>query len=134
MKTLILLRGLPGSGKSTLAKAIVGEDKEYFLPIEADTFFIDKRGNYNFDAAKLSAAHRWCQEETEFHMRYEQSPMVVSNTFIREKDMKPYYELANKYGYQVHSIIVENRHEGESVHSVPKETVEKMRNRFQIKL
>ena len=48
--------------------------------------------------------------------------------------MKPYYELAEKYGYAVFSLIVENRHGGKNVHNVPEETLEKMRNRFEIKL
>ena len=35
---------------------------------------------------------------------------------------------------KVFSIIVENRHGGENVHNVPQETLEKMKNRFEIKL
>ena len=42
--------------------------------------------------------------------------------------------LAEKYGYMVISMIVENRHDGENIHNVPEETIEKMRNRFDIKL
>jgi hypothetical protein len=59
---------------------------------------------------------------------------VVSNTFTQEWEMKPYFDLAKTYGYQVFSIIVENRHEGENVHGCPKETIEKMRERFEILL
>jgi hypothetical protein len=48
--------------------------------------------------------------------------------------MEDYYDLAKRYGYKVTSVIVENRHGGESIHSVPDATLGNMRNRFSIKL
>jgi hypothetical protein len=48
--------------------------------------------------------------------------------------MKQYYELADKYGYTVFSLIVENRHGGVNEHGVPKEKLEQMKNRFEVKL
>jgi hypothetical protein len=48
--------------------------------------------------------------------------------------MKPYYDIAEKYGYRVYSLIVENRHGGVNEHGVPDEKLEQMKNRFQIKL
>jgi len=48
--------------------------------------------------------------------------------------MKPYYELAEKYGFVVFSLIVENRHGGINKHGVPEEALERMENRFQLKL
>ena len=128
MKTLILLRGLPGSGKSTLAKSLAG------LHIEADMYFIDKEaGDYKFDASKLKEAHEWCRSECERAMDWELN-IVVSNTFTQDWEMEEYYKLAEKYGYRVHSLIVENRHGGVNEHGVPDEKLEQMRNRFQIKL
>ena len=132
MKTLILLRGLPGSGKSTLAKMLVG-DKEYRHK-EADMYFVDGEGNYKFEPSKIKDAHTWCQEEVDFLMRYEHSPVVVSNTFTKEWEMSAYNELAEKYGYRVHSIIVENRHNGVNEHGVPADKLEAMKNRFEIEL
>lgn len=128
-KNLILIRGLPGSGKSTLAKII---SDNY---IEADQFFMED-GKYEFDSYKLKQAHQWCKNRTELWMK-ELNPLktvVVSNTFTKEWEMKDYYQLAKKYGYKVHSIIVENRHNGESVHSVPDSIIKKMKNRFSVKL
>ena len=136
MKELILLRGLPGSGKSTLAEAIASE----LVICEADKYFIDKDGNYNFDANKLKDAHEWCRTRVEIFMSDNQAneqfytTIVVSNTFTQEWEMKAYYELAEKYGYRVHSVIVENRHGNKSVHNVPDASMGNMRNRFQIKL
>lgn len=131
-KELILLRGLPGSGKSTLAKMLVG-NKDYCHK-EADMYFVDRDGNYKFQPSKIKEAHKWCQEEIEFLMKYEHSSVVVSNTFTQEWEMKPYYDLAEKYGYRVYSLIVENRHGGINEHNVPKEKLEQMKNRFEVKL
>jgi predicted kinase len=131
-KMLYIVRGIAGSGKSTFAKNLVGE-KDYCHK-EADMFFVDRDGNYNFEPSKIKDAHQWCQEEMDFLMRLEHSPVVVSNTFTQEWELQPYYELAIKYGYYVTSIIVENRHGGVNEHGVPEDKIELMRNRFEIKL
>lgn len=132
MKELILLRGLPGSGKTTLAKLLVG-NKDYCHK-EADMYFVDQDGIYKFQPSKIKDAHDWCKKEIEFAMKYDHSPVVVSNTFTQEWEMDSYYELASKYGYRVHSIVVENRHSGVNKHGVPNDKLEMMKNRFQIKL
>jgi predicted kinase len=131
-KELFLLRGLPGSGKSTLAAQLGGS------LVEADRYFM-QYGDYKFDASKLKEAHAWCREEVRKWMEVDNSGynvdrIVVSNTFTQEWEMKPYYELAEKYGYRVYSIVVENRHGGKNVHNVPDEAIDKMRKRFEIKL
>jgi predicted kinase len=131
-KMLYLVRGIPGSGKSTFAKNLV--DEKDYCHKEADMFFVDRDGNYNFEPSKIKDAHQWCQEEMDFLMRLEHSPVVVSNTFTQEWELQPYYELAIKYGYYVTSIIVENRHGGVNEHGVPEDKIELMRNRFEIKL
>jgi hypothetical protein len=48
--------------------------------------------------------------------------------------MKSYYELAEKYGYTVYSLIAENRHNGVNVHDVPEDKLKAMKERFEIKL
>jgi predicted kinase len=131
MKELFLLRGLPGSGKSTLAKTLVKKD---YCHKEADMFFIDREGNYKFVPSKIKDAHAWCQSEVEFFMNLEHSPIVVSNTFTQEWEMDNYYKLAERFGYRVYSVIVENRHGGVNEHGVPEEKLEQMKNRFEIKL
>jgi predicted kinase len=131
MKELFLLRGLPGSGKSTLAKTLVKKD---YCHKEADMFFIDGDGNYKFEPSKIKDAHKWCQEEVDFLMEYEHSPVVVSNTITQEWEMEAYYKLAEQYGYKVFSIIVENRHGGVNEHGVPTDKLEQMKNRFEIRL
>jgi hypothetical protein len=64
----------------------------------------------------------------------ESCSIIVSNTFTQEWEMEPYFELAEKYGYDVFSIIVENRHGGKNIHDCPEEKVQIMRDRFEVQL
>ena len=56
--------------------------------------------------------------------------VVVSNTFTTEREMKPYLNLAEKYGYTVFTVIVEKRHDNSDVHNVPIETKQKQAERL----
>jgi hypothetical protein len=62
------------------------------------------------------------------------SIIIVSNTFTQEWEMQAYFDLADRWDYQVTTLIVENRHGGVNEHGVPEETLTKMRDRFEIKL
>jgi predicted kinase len=133
MKELFLLRGLPGSGKSTLAKSLGG------IHLEADQYFIDANGEYKFDATKLKNAHNYCQTQCGAWMGTDGAQVnvdriVISNTFTQEWEMKSYYDMAERFGYKVFSLIVENRHDGVNEHGVPAEKLEQMKNRFEVKL
>ncbi len=60
--------------------------------------------------------------------------IIVANTGVHLKDIKPYFDLAKVYNYKVFSIIVENRHGGINSHGVSEETLESMKKKFDIKL
>jgi predicted kinase len=134
-KNLYLVRGLPGSGKSTFARSI---SKPYQI-FEADQYFM-KKGKYNFDPTKLKAAHQDCKQRVANRMRENLfnsiffTNIVVSNTFTQEWEMKFYRNVAKRYGYKVHTIIVENRHYGTNIHGVPEDKLKVMEDRFEIKL
>ena len=127
MKELFLLRGLPGAGKTTLAKSSGG------MHMEADKYFMDE-GEYKFDASKLKEAHAWCQNAARVWMTNSVPKVVISNTFTQAWEMDYYFELAKEHGYRVYSLVVENRHGGENVHNVPKEKIEEMARRFNVKI
>jgi len=126
-KVLIILRGIPGCGKSTLAELISK------WVCTADDYHM-KDGVYDWKVENLHASHLWCQSKAERYMDAGLTPVVVANTSTTEKEIKPYYDLAEARGYTVFSVIVENRHNGMNVHGVPDEALEKMKNRFNIKL
>lgn len=136
-KLMVLLRGCAGAGKSTFASHIWVHQ----VICEADQFFYDEHGEYKFNGALLKEAHKWCRDKVEGMMKENETSngvyypeIVVSNTFTQEWEMKEYFDLAEKYGYMVVSLIVENRHGGKNIHGVPEEKVEAMRKRFEIKL
>lgn len=135
MKYLFLVRGLPGAGKTSFSK-IIWSDGVIF---EADKYF-ENNGVYNFEASKVKEAHAWCKNQVEQSMIKNQTKpqyfpeIVVSNTFTQEWELEDYIKLAKKYNYKLISLIVENRHGNKSIHNVPDSTLEKMKNRFEIKL
>lgn len=137
-KTLILLRGLPGCGKTTLADELITDPYNGFgfgVMLAADDYFTDEfTGEYTFDPSKLSQAHEQCRQRCETCMRNDVGRIVVHNTFTTKKEMKPYYDLAKEHGYMVHSLIVENRHGGENTHNVPEHSLERMEQRFDVRL
>jgi hypothetical protein len=106
--------------------------------VEADQFFM-VGGEYKFDASKLREAHNSCLTRVKSYMyifsgNSKSERIIVSNTFTQEWEMKPYFDIANEYGYRVYSIILENRHGGVNEHGVPSDKLEQMKNRFNIKL
>jgi len=127
-KILYIVRGIPGSGKSTFAKQLTSN------VFEADHYFYDNDGNYNFIPSEIKNAHKECNQFVKYAMESSIEKIAVSNTFTQEWEMEPYFELAKKYGYKVFTIIVENRHGGTNVHSVPEDKLEQMKNRFETKL
>ena len=140
-KQLYLIRGASGAGKSTLVESLM-QDKPHAIALSADDWMM-KGGKYEFNKRKLPIVHKICLDQTEKKMRRDPSmdfgrsgwqDIFVHNTFTTNAELKPYYELAEKYGYEVFSIVVENRHKGESIHDVPKESLKAQKKRFQLKL
>ena len=123
---LIIIRGLPGSGKSTLAQKLA-------LPgsiCEADNYFM-QGGQYKFDPTKLKEAHEVCQTQARNLMssHYPASKVVVSNTFTQKREYQPYLDMAEEYGYEVQ--IIECHGRWNSVHNVPDEAIDRMRERWE---
>lgn len=125
---LTLIRGCPGSGKSTLARELLTlYDTKYAIHLEADQYFYDADGNYNWTADKLGAAHGWCQATAAEHLAKGHF-VVVSNTFTTPKEMKPYFQMIQAYGKNPTVICMQNAFG--SVHGVPQASMDAMRKRF----
>ena len=117
---LFLIRGVPGSGKTTYAKNLGISDH-----FEADMWF-EQNGGY--DPAKIKQAHEWCQKQAIDAMCAGRD-VVVSNTFTRLWEMKPYKDAARRLGVKVIEKVMTG--EWGNVHGVPAEKVLQMRERFE---
>ena len=152
----MLIRGVSGSGKTQFAEFIHtlarNMHDHYYNDVEAtivsaDDFFTDKDGEYNFNPKNLSLAHGWCQNIVENAMQTEfwgedggyvdvrvLNLIIVHNTFTKEWEMEPYFDMAKEYEYEITTLIMENRHESKSIHDVPDNIIKGQKERFDIKL
>jgi predicted kinase len=132
MTALILVRGIPGSGKSTLAKILKDALDKEGMPAayhyEADMYFLDEQGNYNFDAAELGAAHGWCLHKTREGLE-RGGTVIVSNTFTTRRELKPYFNLAKEF--DIVPVVYLAQNQFTNVHGVPEDKLQAMRDRFQ---
>ena len=124
MRTLYLIRGLPGSGKTTLAKRLTDQ------VFEADQFFEQPDGTYQFDRESIGRAHASCQWNTETAMFAKVPIIAVSNTFTQHWEMQPYIDLATLHGYTVQEITMSGPLRP-NVHNVPDEAIARMRDRWE---
>lgn len=132
MKEVVIIRGVAGSGKSTFAKLL--SDGYNGKVIEADKYAYNKDGEYVWKQEDLGTYHRKAMLEFDECIKNEEPLIIVSNVSARWDSFKYYFKEAKKNGYKVTSLVIENRNETESIHNVPKETLDNMREKFQIKL
>lgn len=130
--TLYLIRGVSGAGKSTFANSLYRSQLVAGV-IEADDYFTNADGDYLFNPQNLGRAHHKCKTRTMAFLLSNQS-VAVSNTSVDRLDVETYQLIAKDCGANFVSIIVENRNDTKSIHSVPEKTLERQRARFNIKL
>jgi predicted kinase len=118
---LTLVRGLPGSGKSTFAKSM-GAPHHF----ENDMWW--EMTGTPWSIEHLSKAVMWCEDEVEKAMLTKQD-IVVSNCFIKHWHMGRLKAMAEEHGYEV-QVVTLNTQYG-SVHDVPAETLERMKEQWQ---
>ena len=126
MTKLIIVRGAMGSGKSTFANKLTnklirfGYKPTDICHFEADQFFMDEYGNYNFVPTKLWLAHKQCLEKTKKCLLRDKI-VIVSNTFSTKKEMKPYMDFADENDIPVE--VYRCTGEYQNVHGVPDDVV-----------
>ncbi len=122
MKKLIILRGVPGSGKSTFGR-FLEESIPGHVHFENDDYFFDDDGNYNFSFSSIQKAVEDCLKNVKDSMEKGISSISVGNTFTKHMYVDIYLDMAKEYGYQVTSLVVENRHSGVDTKGVPEKTL-----------
>lgn len=131
---LILLRGIPGAGKTEFARtflkdAVLVEADQYFTAEEYDSVTGHKAaGEYRFRPEELTIAHEWCKSMTEKYLARGKN-VVVANTFSRQWELQPYIDMAKAEGHRFYVLTVHGDHG--SVHGVPRQVVDKMKDRWE---
>ena len=133
-KYIFILSGAAGAGKSTLANKLKDKAVDCGIsPIaeicEADDYwYLIGDGKYAFDMKLLHSAHCWCQNKADNLMRNGEN-LIVSNTNIKSKDRKPYFQFAKEYGYKV--VFIHLKTQFKSIHNVPEDVVKRMRDCYE---
>ena len=131
--SLILLRGLPGSGKSTLA-ALLSENNTYPIFSVDDFFTNEATGEYVFNFSENHLAYKQCESLSKDAMKQNISKVFVHNTFTMDWELEPYFKLAADFNYQLFIVTVENYHQNINTHGVSLEQLEKMAEKYKVKL
>lgn len=119
---VVILRGIPGSGKSTFV------EKEFpdAVVASSDHHFLDDKGNYKFDANRLSQTHQLCWRDFHHALEDGEPLIVVDNTNIGVAEIAPYVLPAQSYGYLVQIITLlcdPKEAAARNTHGVPEERV-----------
>lgn len=93
MTITVVIRGESGSGKSTLAQLLTDtfhESDINFGWVEADHYFMDKNGNYNYVPYKQREAHEVAKKRYNLLKNHEVDVIVLSNTSTRHWEIENY--------------------------------------------
>lgn len=119
MKTVYILRGVPGCGKSKVADNLhydATHSGKTAIICCADDFLVDVDGNYIWLQETIGHAHLWCKKEYTDALIEGIDTIILSNTNIKNSDVKFYRNLAIEYGYTVIVLAIENWHGGTDEH------------------
>lgn len=123
VKQLIIIRGAQGAGKSSTAAVWANWEGSRWY--EADQYWEDRNGNYDYYPDMAYIAHAWCFDMVEAALKKGVSRVIVSNMLKQRKDVDSYVDLSRKYGYDVKVYVIAGKHE--NTHGVPEDIVAKCR-------
>ncbi len=131
MTKLTIIRGPSGTGKSTIARHLGGIPQENWF--EADMFF-ERNGHYEFDGAKLGAAHSWCQGRVRTTL-IAGVDVIVSNTTTSISELNNYIGIAEEVGATIRIIRTPkpwnlDQMRDRNTHNVPAKVLKRQAERY----
>jgi predicted kinase len=120
---LILVRGLAGSGKTTFTQTMF----DGVLKLETDMLCM-KDGEYQWLSGQGWTRHELIRMVVNFTLG-EGADVVVSNTFSTRWELEPYLKMGKMFGAKI--IIYKMLGKFKSVHGVPEDVIDAMRNRWE---
>jgi len=127
MSELYIIRGLPGAGKSRFVSSLNA------VNIDDDTFYTRTDGTYRFHHTLLLNCRTWMIYACNDYMS-DGVDISLTSVFETDEHTAPFIKLANKYKYNITQLIIENIHGNKSIHNVPDNQLDIMRETFTIKL
>ena len=144
MKKIVFVRGLPGSGKSTIAGLYEKKYHDSCYVCSTDEYWMRPDNTYDFNWELLGQSHAWNQSRVEGILTEEgtenrwDTVVVVDNTNITFREMKPYIKMALDNGFKVYFIEPNTtwKYDVEecfkkNAHGVPYATILKMSQRWE---
>lgn len=126
---ILFIRGESGCGKSTLAN-ILEKRLNSAIVIEADNYWYDKGGNYNFDIKLIKDAHQWAINEAQEAYRKGMLP-IIANTSTRTWEMEQYITAIDPGLTLSDAIFVRAEGGTGNIHGVPNDIVSKQIERYE---
>ena len=135
---VLIIRGLPGSGKTTLARKIAKDTGA--VHIEADQYLetppgVISRSGYCWTPERCKAAHKAAMDYLFQEVVIKGQDCVVSNAFPTQSEIDHYLARIREWLGEFKDSLVLGifKATGDfgSVHNVPAEVIEKMKNRWE---
>lgn len=116
MKYLYIIRGPFGTGKTEFARTICNN-------VVSCWDYYAQYGENRWNEKLKPHADEYCRSQTQSYLERGEEKVVVTNSFSKNEDLDFYYSLAEKFGYQVFCMAMDNRDLEQYQRDVPKEIV-----------
>ena len=122
--TMLILQGPPGSGKSAFARKAATKTINAVI-VSTDDWHYNDQGVYEFQPANIGRYHQATQQKARVLLALGCS-VIVDNTNILNKHIKPYVQMALEYEAEVKFIRLDGNFANS--HGVPADRVAWMRD------
>lgn len=136
---VFVLRALPGAGKTELANFLansLASDKGAVV-LSSDDFFFSKEGRYDFDATRITDAHKWNFQRFKQAIDDGIETIIIDNSNIKQFHYYQYVDYGQRHDYQAliltipHNDLSDKELEERTPHNISRKTIKKMRGDFE---